>query len=212
MKLSVFLFVLFSFIVFGANAQVFPSELWHDGQVTLTDNSIKQGSVKYDLDRQTLQLKIGQRTETYDASQVASFSFLQESINLRRTFYSLPYAIQNNYKRPVFFEVVIAGKMTLLVREYVVIRNNNTPSSFNSRYRYRDYSNFNTSRSYLAYKMFFVKEDGVIRESSGKRNDILYEFGAARSELKKYVKKEKLKLDQIEDVAKLVLHYNEEIN
>ena len=60
--------------------------------------------------------------------------------------------------------------------------------------------------------MFFVKEDGVIRESSGKRNDILYEFGAARSELKKYVKKEKLKLDQIEDVAKLVLHYNEEIN
>lgn len=212
MKLYVYFLVIFSFMAFGANAQTFPSELWHDGEIRLTDGSVKTGNIKYDLDRQTVQLQIGERTQAYDASQVISFSFLQESINLRRTFYSLPYAIQNNYKRPVFFEVVIAGKMTLLVREYVVIRNNNTPSSFNSRYRYRDYPDFNASRSYLAYKMFFVKEDGVIRESSGKRNDILYEFGAARSELKKYVKKEKLKLDQIEDVAKLVLHYNEEIN
>lgn len=212
MKLSVYFLVFFSLIAFGANAQVFPSELWHDGQVTLIDNSIKQGNVKYDLDMQTVQLKIGQRTETYDASQVVSFSFLQESINVRRTFYSLPYAIQNNYKRPVFFEVIVAGKMTLLVREYIVTRSDVTPSYFNSRYRYQDYSTFNGTRNYISYKMFFVKEDGVIRESSGKKNDILYEFGQSRAELKKYVKREKLKLDQIEDVAKLVQYYNEEIN
>ncbi|WP_323755924.1 hypothetical protein [Roseivirga sp.] len=212
MKLYVYVLVLFSFIAFGANAQTFPSELWHEGQVSLTDGSVKSGNLKYDLDRQTVQLKIGDRTEAYDASQVISFSFLQESIKSRRTFYSLPYAIQNNYKRPVFFEVVVTGKMTLLVREYVVVRNNNAPSRLNSRYRYQDYSNFNGNRSFLAYKMFLVKEDGIIRESSGKKNDVLFQFGEDRTELKKYVKKEKLRLDRLEDVAKLVQHYNQEIN
>ncbi|KYG82350.1 hypothetical protein [Roseivirga echinicomitans] len=212
MKLYVYVLVLLSFMAFGVNAQTFPSELWHEGQVNLTDGSVKSGNIKYDLDRQTVQLKIGQRNETYDASQVTSFSFLQESINARRMFYSLPYAIQNNYRRPVFFEVVVTGKMTLLAREYVVVRSNNTPSSLNSRYRYLDYSGFNGSRSYLSYKMFFAKEDGTIRESSGKKNDVLYQFGEARSELKKYVKKEKLKLDRLEDVAKLVEYYNKEIN
>tara|TARA_R110001592_G_scaffold60339_2_gene183398 strand:+ start:740 stop:1339 length:600 start_codon:yes stop_codon:yes gene_type:complete len=199
-------------MAYRASAQTFPSELWHDGQVTLTDGNVKHGNVKYDLERQTVQLKIGQRNEAYDASQVTSFTFLQESLNLRRTFYSLPYAIQNNYRRPVFFEVVVTGKMTLLVREYIVVRNNNTPSTLNSRYRYQDYSDFNRNSTYLSYKMFFAKADGSIRESSGKKNDVLYQFGEARSELKKYVKKEKLKLDRLEDVVKLVQHYNKEIN
>lgn len=199
-------------MAFGVNAQTFPSELWHDGEIRLTDGSVKTGNIKYDLDRQTVQLQIGERTQAYDASQVISFSFLQESIKARRTFYALPYAIQNNYKRPVFFEVVVAGKMTLLAREYVVIRNSPTTSSFNNRNRYSNYPNFRESRSYLAHKMFFAKEDGVIRESSGKTNDVLNQFGNARSELKKYVKKERLKLDRLQDVAKLVQYFNQEVN
>ncbi|MGW8123828.1 hypothetical protein ACV07N_14315 [Roseivirga echinicomitans] len=211
MKWSVYLLVFFSLVAFSAIGQELPSELWHEGQITLVDNSVKQGNLKYDLDRQTVQLKIGERTEAYDASQVISFSFLQAATNIRRTFYTLPYAIQNNYMRPVFFELVVAGKMTLMVREYVVTRNESPPMSYSSRYRYRDYSGFSGSRNYLSYKMFFVKEDGIIKESSGKKNDILYEFGAARSELKKYVKMEKLKLDRIEDVARLVQYYNEEL-
>ncbi len=212
MKLYIYFLVLFSFVAFGVNAQTFPSEFWHDGQIKLTDGSIKNGNIKYDLDRQAIQLQIGDRTEAYDASQIISFSFLQESTKTRRTFYSLPYAIQNNYKRPVFFEVIVAGKMTLLAREYVVIRNSPTTSSLNNRYRYSDYPNFRESRSYLAHKMFFAKEDGVIRESSGKTNDVLNQFGNARAELKKYVKKERLKLDRLQDVAKLVHHFNQEVN
>lgn len=209
-------FCLLTLVIVGllqVKAQELPSEQWHQGEVVLLDQSVREGVLKYDLDRQAVQIRVNDKTETYDASQLISFRFLQRSINAIRRFYSLPYETQSGYKRPIFFEIIVEGKMSLLAREYEVLTS--TTSSGYNRRRYMDpYYNptFPTSRRYLAYKIYFVSENGRIVESSNKMNDIIGYFDADRSVLKKYIKKEKLKLDRIADVAKLVQHYNNDLS
>lgn len=198
-------------------AQQFPSELWHSGQVTLLDQSVRKGELKYDLKSQTVQVRKEEKTETYNASQIQVFFFIQASINARRTFYSLPYATNTGYARPTFFEVFVEGEMTLFGREYEVVSNiDSNPNRFNRFGRFN--SPFNnpfangTQTKFLAFKIYFADSKGRIRESSNRKRDILSYFDDKQSELKKYIKKEGLKLDDLGDVAKLVRYYNNQLS
>ncbi|MFT6829007.1 MAG: hypothetical protein ACJAZV_002303, partial [Roseivirga sp.] len=84
-----------SFLLISLNLSVcfawqFPSEEWHRGEIILNDLSVRKGELKYDLDREAVQIRANNRTETYDASQISSFVFIQKSANALRTFYSVP--------------------------------------------------------------------------------------------------------------------------
>lgn len=208
-------FSLFLIFQGGMLAQRFPSEFWHKGQVVLLDQNIRKGELKYDLIRETVQIRSGDKTETYDASQVMAFSFIQSNINALRTFYSLQYETKAGYERPTFFEVFVEGKMTLFGREYEVTSSLDSNPGRSSRFNsplYNPFASFGTSASYLAFKLYFADSKGRIRESSNRTRDILNYFDDKQSELKKYIKKERLRLDDLADVAKLVRYYNNELS
>jgi hypothetical protein len=216
MKFIVSLLLFFA-VQLTCFAQQFPSELWHSGQVTLLDQSVRKGELKYDLKSQTVQVRKEEKTETYNASQIQVFFFIQASINARRTFYSLPYATNTGYARPTFFEVFVEGEMTLFGREYEVVSNiDSNPNRFNRFGRFN--SPFNNpfangaQTKFLAFKIYFADSKGRIRESSNRKRDILSYFDDKQSELKKYIKKEGLKLDDLGDVAKLVRYYNNQLS
>lgn len=209
-----------SFLLISLNWSIcvawqFPSEEWHQGEIILTDLTVRKGELKYNLDREAVQIRANNRTETYDASQISSFVFIQKKSNSLRTFYSVPYKTESGYTRPIFFERFIEGKMTLLGREFIATRslNNGLTSRSNFRNSFNNPYGANIpTATFLAYKFYFANDKGQIFESTGRTKDIVDYFEDNHNELKKFIKKEKLKLDELNDVAKLVRHYNNDLS
>ena len=98
MKKSAILLVLIflSLATVYAQSGQFPSQVWHKGNIYLTDGITLSGLIKYDLESNLVQLQSPRR------------------------FYSLPYAINGEYETPTFFEVLTEGNdIVLLCREYI---------------------------------------------------------------------------------------------
>ena len=215
--------VLFAFGTLRAVAQDFPSELWYLGELRLKDGTRLKGNLMYNLEKDIVQLEREERIETYSAQQVISFVLsLPESDDEEaqkqpgyRYFFSLPLANNTGYKRLSFFEVVVEGKATLLVREYITMVTDNTNWQRN-RSNLRGFSMMDAqplrpnTRRVLAHKMYLGSLDGKIRELPRKRRQVLSLFSDHEKTMKKYIKSEKLRLDRIEDMARFFIHYNKQ--
>ena len=194
-----------------AKGQTFPQENWYEGNVTLSDGEKKQGTIKYDLETNTIQLQWNDKIETYHASQFITFSIYLEEEKLNRSFYVLPHANVSDYKRPTIFELILEGEISLLAREYIATRNDAANNGFMGS-RWGAFNNpFPTtfSTQYLAFRLFLVDKEANIKALSNNRNDVIAAFGAHQKELKKYVKAEKIKVDRVADVADLVRYFNQ---
>jgi len=210
---SIILFlIVFSF---GGIAQNFPANQWHEGEATLNDQTVIVGQIKYDLDRNAIMIMVGERTETYSAQRVRKFSIVQHGDGRLRRFFTLPYlSTKGNKVVPTLFEVIIEGKMTLLAREYIdQITSGSNRSRYNQNYgRFNNYNDFPGNQMYtrrfLSYKMYFLDHNGNMTENSGKKKDVFKVLNEGDENLKKYVKTNRLKIDKLPDVAKLVAHYN----
>jgi len=215
------------FLLIGAleaGAQGFPSELWYPGEIRLSDDTYVQGKLKYDLDHDAVQVQRNGRIETYSPQQVTSFTFkltqrrrtagvIKDEV-INRHFFSLPFTNNVGYKQQRFFEIVVEGKATLLAREYITTVTNNANQRWGRSRNIRRIGVIDTpqapvnTRRVLRHKMFLASLDGKIRELPQKRRDILYLFKDHGATMKAFVKQERLKLDQLYDVARLFTHYN----
>jgi hypothetical protein len=181
-----------------ARGQKFPSDYWHEGKIVLEAGDTLSGNIKYDLQNDILQLEHDGRLESYSSRKVVFFEIFDKLAKRYRDFYSLPYAATGQYKAPVFFELLAEGKMTLLCREAIEFRN--TPSSF--------YYYGSTTRLVLVYKYFLLKENGEIQPFTGKRNDLLGLMGNKSVTVEKYIKSNKLSVDNKYQFADIVKYYN----
>lgn len=213
--------VLFVFGTLESGAQDFPSELWYLGELRLKDGTLLKGNLMYNLKKDIVQLEREERIETYSAQQVISFVLsmpdsddqeAQEQAGYRY-FFSLPLANHTGYKRLSFFEVVVEGKATLLVREYITMVTDNTNWQRN-RSNLRRFSMMDAqslrpnTRPVLAHKMYLGSLDGKIREIPRKRREVLHLFRDHEKTMKKYIKSEKLRLDRLEDMVRFFIYYN----
>ncbi len=189
--------VLFLFIpeVYG---QKFATDFWHDGKIVLDQGDTLKGKIKYDLQSDLIQFDKNNKLESYTARKVLFFEIFDNTINRYRSFYSLPYAISGQYKAPVFFELLVEGKMTLLCRESIEFKT--YPSAF-SYYG-------NTTRLVLVNKYFLFKDNGAIEPFVGKRNDLIYLMGNKGTEVEKFIKTNKLSVDNKYQLAEIVSYYN----
>jgi hypothetical protein len=190
--------ILLVCIAAAAEGQEFAFEYWHEGRVVTDDNDTLKGSIQYNQQSDLIQLKRGSALDTYTARKVVFFEIFDVTINQYRQFYSLPYSLNGNqYKAPVFFELLTEGKLTVLSRESL---------------EYRTYSAFNYYGTYtrlvLVNKYFLLDESGDIVDFKGNKNDWLYLMGSRGSEVQKYAKTNKLDFDDKEDLIKIVSYYN----
>ncbi len=192
---GILFFILFTV---AANAQQFPSDLWHEGKIILEEGDTLKGNVKYDLQNDLLQYEKANGLESYTARKVLYFEIFDKTVKRYRQFYSLPYITSGQYKAPVFFELVSEGKMTLLCREALEYRS--YPSSF--------YYYGSTNRLVLVNKFFFLNEKGVIEPFNGKKGDLIYLMGNMGDPVEKYMKTNKLNIDQKYEFAQIVDYYN----
>lgn len=190
--------VVLSLVSEYAGAQQWPFELWHEGRIVLVTGDTLKGKVKYDLMQDLVQYDLPNvRTEVFTPRKILFFEIFDKSVNRYRNFFTLPYHATTGYKTSLFFELMTEGKITLLAREALEYRTYNSPYYFG-----------NFSRQVLVYKYFFLKEDGAIVEFAGNRNDLLQLMGNKSDSVEKYMKENKLKFEEKNDLARIVGYYN----
>lgn len=194
-------------------AQEFPSQKFHRGQVTLTDGSVLSGQIKYDLNSEVILLKQNDKNgiSTLNASQFQSFVISAGPNAGVRTFYSIPVLNETGYRRPRIFELIAQGKVSLIAREFIATRSRSANQSIYRRSIYDPYYSPATSLmtyQFLAYELWLIDENAELTELGNSRSDVIKAFDSHHSELRKYIKKEKLKVEKLLDLKRLVDYYN----
>jgi hypothetical protein len=187
-------------LVFLANigyGQNWPFELWHEGTIVLAEGDTLKGMVKYDLQQDMLQYTYrDSQPEVYTARKVLFFEIFDETVHRYRRFFTLPFTTTAGYKAPIFFELLEEGKMTLLCREFLEYKNQSS--------MYMSYS-----RLVLSHKFFFLHENGEIEEFIGARkSDLLDLMGKRSDEVEKYMKVNRLRIEDKQDLTRIVDYYN----
>lgn len=196
------------------SAQEFPQNEFHQGEIVLNDGSTQSGMIKYDLDADVIFFQTSQNSAflTYNVNQFSTFRILPFRAEKPRTFFTLPFRNPSGYKRPKIFEAIYDDKVSLVGREYIVVKSRPISSGFYRRSMYDPFFDPNErlfTIRYLAYNLYIVDEDGEVILLGKRRKDVLGAFKSHKSELKKYMKKEKLRMDKLEDITQLVKYYNE---
>ncbi len=184
------------------NAQDFSTRLWHEGRMVTFEKDTLRGQLKYNVEANTLQIQVSRNiVKSFSSNKVLFFEFYDKSVNNYRQFYSLPYRVSQDFKTPIFFEVLYEGALTLLVREKIVIRTNP-----NVRLQTRGlYSPIEQ----LVYTYYFVDKKGNMKEyRSGKKVDFYPIFIKNNDMVRKFVKKNHLRVDRLRDIVRVVAFYN----
>ncbi|HYG39402.1 MAG TPA: hypothetical protein VD908_12315 [Cytophagales bacterium] len=194
-----FLFIFINTISFS---QVFPSEIWYEGKVYLDSQETLRGHIKYDFDNDLIQVNSDNLIKTFSTRKFTSFEITDTDRNVVRSFYSLPYYRVSNYKVPMMFELVKEGKnLSLLSREYITTET--VP-----QYDFYTHRNYYFNRSVVAYNYYLLFPTGKIRQYHFNKNELLDLLKDKSSEIKKYVKENRLKYDKREDLIEIVTYYN----
>jgi hypothetical protein len=190
---------VFSLVLYtnAGYAQHWPFELWHEGKIVLLEGDTLKGMVKYDLQQDLLQYtNRDAQAEVYTARKVLFFEIFDETIHRYRRFFTLPFTTTTGYKTPIFFELLEEGKMTLLCREFL-------------EYKSQSSMYMNYSRLVLSHKFFFLHENGQIEEFIGARkSDLLDMMGKRSDEVEKYMKVNRLRIEDKQDLIRIVDYYN----
>jgi len=189
-------------------SQDFPQDNWYPGSAVLTTGEEKKGQIKYDLESNSIQLESDNKIETFHASQFNTFSIYMDRENMYRAFYVLPYAGSTGYKRPTIFELIVEGELSLLAREYIVTRGGNANPSVRTNGFVRMSDPFGLVQQFLGFNLYLVDKRANVIELTTNRKEVVAAFGEHQKDLKKYIKEEKLKTDNLIDMAQLVNYFN----
>ena len=194
-------------------AQEFPSQVWHPGKVFLSSGQMYEGKLKYDLEANVVLVQ-GNTVETFSSASITYFEIFDEVYGGIRTFYSLPYALNSDYKTPIFFELLTEGEdITLLCREFIATDNR----GFNSYGMRSMYMNpmwgmpmgMGRGFSRLDFNFYFLQDQKIFKYNQ-KKNVLLKDVMEDRSsEMKLYMRKNKLHHDKRGDLLRITAYYNQ---
>lgn len=196
----VFFLVFFTVLFYTARAQEFSKEVWHDGFLVTTSEDTIRGLIKYDMEANIVQLIKNNVVKTFSSHKVFYLEIYDKVVQNYRQFYSIPYSVNFDYKIPIIFEVLYEGPLSLLSREALVQEtySNNGPYWSGGTY----------VRDRMAYTYFFLDAKGNITRYTGKRNDLLIIMARKSRQVKEFIKKNKLKTDEVRDLIRITAFYN----
>ncbi|WP_420315831.1 hypothetical protein [Ekhidna sp.] len=184
----------------SANSQRFSSEVFHNGFLITTDKDTLKGDLKYDLDANILTVVSKGKTKSFSSHKVFYFEIFDKILNNYRQFYSIPYTVNIDYKIPVFFELVYEGKVSLMAREHLVTQTVNSSSAY--------WGGGTGTQVVIKYSYFFLDDKGKITYFNGKKKDLLTFMSKKQSEVKKFIKDNKLDTDEMADLVRITAFYN----
>lgn len=207
-KLATLLVLIFlSLATAYAQDSQFPSQVWHKGNIYLTDGVSLSGLIKYDLENNLVQLQT-ETVDTFTASNVSNFEIFDEIFGGLRRFYSLPYAINGEYETPTFFEVLTEGNdIALLCREYIATdtrgMNNWGPMGMNPFWGPQNNFGYRLDFNYYFFK------NGRLQRYSLKKKDLFDLLSGHDEEIDLFMRKNRLEHDKRGDLLRITAYYND---
>ena len=192
-------FILLVLTIFSVHLyaqEVFPNEVWHNGQIITNEDDTLKGKIMYNLESDIVQYQTNKGTvETYTARKVIYFEVFDETVNRNRVFYSLLYDKTGSYETLVIFEVLVKGNLTLLSREKVVpyVPKGGSPKN---------------STKKMVYDNYVLNESNSITLLSTDKKTFIASMPGYQDRIKKYIKDNKLDVQKRSDLARIIALYN----
>jgi hypothetical protein len=173
---------------------------WREGFLLIASQDTLRGKIKYDLTGNTVQIATSTRIMALSSYKVFYFEIFDEVYRNYRHFYTIPFKLRSNYEAPVIFEVLFEGPLSLLAREKIVQEtiNNNSPFLTTPRF----------TQDALDYDFYFLTKKGRITYYQGSRNELLEIMASKSTQVKEYIKTNRLRTDQVEDLIRITSFYN----
>lgn len=184
-----------------ASAQDFPSQVMHEGKVVLINGDTLKGKLKYDFENDLIQIILNGTIQTFSSRKIHFFQIFDETVEMYRNFYSIPYEVQPNYEIPLIFEVLYEGQLSLLAREQIITE---TVPQYSYAYR----SSVNMTRTRLSYDFYFLDQKGNFAKYDLKKPQLFELMSRKEPQIKSYIKKNKLKTDSRRDLVRITAYYN----
>lgn len=159
-----------------------------------------RGQIKYDLEANIVSLIQGGKVKTFSSHKIYYFEINDSILNTIRQFYSIPYNVNYGYEIPILFELLYEGPLSLLTRESLVQQSQTTGSPY--------WSGTSFPRTIIQYSFYFLNTKGKISYYSGKKKDLFTILSKNQSDLKKYIKDNRLDTDDIRDLIRIAAFYN----
>ncbi|MFY0685624.1 MAG: hypothetical protein JXQ90_00590 [Cyclobacteriaceae bacterium] len=179
----------------------FSKEEWHNGFLVTQEGDTVRGKIKYDMETNSLQMASRGSLKAYSSYNIFFFEIFDEIYKNYRQFYTLPFQYRSNYETPILFEVLYEGELSLLAREKVVRETTSIGSN-------GFYPNYNVTQNVLQYDFFFVNKSGKITYYQGSKAEILDIMSRKRDQIKKFIKKNRLKTDELKDLIRITSFYS----
>lgn len=195
----IFISIFISFTL-SLSAQTFSSDFFHEGFMVTTQKDTIKGSLKYDLDANILTVIHEGRTKSFSSHKVFYFEIFDSILNNYRQFYSIPFKVNFDYKIPVFFELVYEGKLSLMAREHIISQTVNNSSAY--------WGGGNSTRLVIEYSFYFMDSEGEITYYSGKKKELLTLMRKKQSDVKDFIKDNRLNTDRMADLVRITAFYN----
>lgn len=198
-KWLVLLFLMMAESVFS---QRFSLKLWHKGYAVTIEQDTIQGYIKYNIEDNYITIKKGDKYIPLSNHKLLKFLIEDENLGVTRTFYSLPYNLLKGKKPYLIFEILMEAPQTLMAREKIVTQYNQSPSYYSS-------IPFYSIEDRLVYDIYFLDPKGRITPFLGKKRE-LYAYVGPKYErrINEYIKKEKLKVTNRDDLIRVFRFYN----
>ncbi len=181
-------------------AQKFSSEVFHQGFLVTAEKDTLQGRLKYDMETNIVSMLAKGKIRTFSSHKVFYFEINDEVLNTYRQFYSIPHTVNYDYKIPILFELLYEGPLSLLTRETIIQQAQSAGSPY--------WGGSNFSRAVVEYTFYFLDSRGEISFYSGRKRDLLLIMRKKQSDVKKYMKDNKLDSDDVRDLIRITAFYN----
>jgi hypothetical protein len=182
-----------------SKAQNFSAEAWHEGYLVTSEGDTLRGLIKYDMETNIVQLIVQNVVKTYSSYKIYYFEIYDSIMGNFRQFYSIPYEVTTDYELPIIFEVLYEGPLSLLSREAIVQENVTSTSA---------YWGGSYVQNTVRYFYYFLDKSGNIRLYNRKKSELLAIMSRHQSEVKSFVKSNKLRLDDPRDLIRITAFFN----
>ena len=174
---------------------------WGNGEVLLSNNLlVKDYPFKYDLKLNIMEFDIDGEIRVCPYHRIASFSIEEGSAN-RKFVNCKDYQDSEDAALIGFFEILLEeeGKLGLFSkREYSI-----TEPTYNIQLDVGEKNSKINKKD-----VFFLLDGKTVKKVSKSKSESLALFGSNSEQIKKYMKKNKLKFSRKEDLVKIVAHAN----
>lgn len=189
---------------------------WPLGRVYLATGDSVNGKITYHRTEDLVKItKPNGAVVAYAPVAVRGFEAVDNDGRYRRVFVTQRWNMGNDYSdflAPAFFEQIVSGKYSLLRRETMTRRD----ISRDPAYRpygggYGAYGGYPVGGPmYVDQRMdnfFVLLPSGKVKELRNVKKDLEVLFGKKNSQMKSYIKQNKLKYTSLPDLAKIISYF-----